>query len=133
MGNEQVSRKESCAKYGTGYCDAQCPHNLKFINGEANCREWEPSNSDKNSGTGYYGNEMDIWESSRISTAYTPHVCTVRGQTWCEGSVEIQLQGRGTTVSVTKMVVISTLTVWVTGTFLVLQTTTPLISQSHSQ
>ncbi|KAM7207445.1 Concanavalin A-like lectin/glucanase domain containing protein [Naviculisporaceae sp. PSN 640] len=25
------------AKYGgTGYCDAQCPHDLKFINGEAN-------------------------------------------------------------------------------------------------
>ena len=22
------------AKYGTGYCDAQCPHDLKFINGE---------------------------------------------------------------------------------------------------
>ena len=76
------------AKYGTGYCDAQCPHDLKFINGEANCREWQPSNSDKNSGTGYYGtccNEMDIWESNRISTAYTPHVCTVRGQARCEG------------------------------------------------
>lgn len=24
------------AKYGTGYCDAQCPHDLKFINGEVN-------------------------------------------------------------------------------------------------
>lgn len=22
------------AKYGTGYCDAQCPQDLKFINGE---------------------------------------------------------------------------------------------------
>lgn len=22
------------AKYGTGYCDAQCPHDIKFINGE---------------------------------------------------------------------------------------------------
>ena len=22
------------AKYGTGYCDAQCPRDLKFINGE---------------------------------------------------------------------------------------------------
>ncbi len=21
---------------GTGYCDAQCPHDIKFINGEAN-------------------------------------------------------------------------------------------------
>ena len=25
------------AKYGTGYCDAQCPRDIKFINGEANC------------------------------------------------------------------------------------------------
>ena len=24
----------------TGYCDAQCPADLKFINGEANCMDW---------------------------------------------------------------------------------------------
>ena len=77
------------AKYGTGYCDAQCPHDLKFINGEANCEDWKPSSNDVNSGTGHYGtccSEMDIWESNSISTAYTPHVCTVKGQTRCEGS-----------------------------------------------
>ena len=77
------------AKYGTGYCDAQCPHDLKFINGEANCEGWKPSSSDKNSGVGKYGtccNEMDIWESNSISTAYTSHVCTVQGQTRCEGT-----------------------------------------------
>ena len=77
------------AKYGTGYCDAQCPHDLKFINGEANCENWVPSATDKNSGTGKYGtccNEMDIWESNSISTAYTSHVCTVKGQTRCEGT-----------------------------------------------
>ena len=77
------------AKYGTGYCDAQCPRDIKFINGEANCEGWGPSPSDKNSGAGKYGtccNEMDIWEANRISTAYTPHVCTVEGQTRCEGS-----------------------------------------------
>ena len=76
------------AKYGTGYCDAQCPHDVKFINGEANCQGWSPSNSDKNSGSGCYGtccNEMDIWESNSISTAYTSHVCTIKGQTRCEG------------------------------------------------
>ena len=77
------------AKYGTGYCDAQCPHDLKFINGEANCEDWKPSSTDVNSGVGKYGTcctEMDIWESNRISTAYTPHVCTVKGQTRCEGA-----------------------------------------------
>jgi cellulose 1,4-beta-cellobiosidase len=26
------------AKYGTGYCDAQCPHDLKWINGQTNVR-----------------------------------------------------------------------------------------------
>ena len=77
------------AKYGTGYCDAQCPHDLKFINGEANCEDWKPSATDKNSGAGKYGTcciEMDVWESNSISTAYTPHVCTVQGQTRCEGA-----------------------------------------------
>ena len=34
------------AKYGTGYCDAQCPHDLKFINEEANYEGWKPSSSD---------------------------------------------------------------------------------------
>lgn len=77
------------AKYGTGYCDARCPRDLKFINGEANCEQWTPSKTDKNSGTGRYGsccNEMDIFEANRISTAYAPHVCTVQGQTRCEGA-----------------------------------------------
>ena len=31
------------ASYGTGYCDAQCPADLKFINGEANCMDWTGS------------------------------------------------------------------------------------------
>ena len=69
-------------KYGTGYCDAQCPHDIKFINGEANCEDWK-------NGVGHYGTcctEMDVWESNSISTAYTPHACTVKGQTRCEGA-----------------------------------------------
>ena len=72
------------AKYGTGYCDAQCPHDLKFINGEANCENWKPSATDKNSGTGKYGsccNELDIWEANSYSTVYNSHVCIIRGQT----------------------------------------------------
>jgi len=77
------------AKYGTGYCDAQCPHDLKWINGEANILDWKPSPNDPNSGTGHYGTcciEMDIWESNSMAEAYTPHVCTVNGQTRCEGT-----------------------------------------------
>jgi len=77
------------AKYGTGYCDAQCPHDMKFINGEANIIDWQPSPSDKNSGTGFYGTcctEMDIWESNSMAAAVTPHICTVQGQYRCNGT-----------------------------------------------
>ncbi|KAF2112341.1 glycoside hydrolase [Lophiotrema nucula] len=77
------------AKYGTGYCDTQCPHDIKFINGEANVDGWTPSSNDANAGAGKYGScchEMDIWEANSISAAYTPHVCSVDGQTRCEGT-----------------------------------------------
>ncbi|KAI5889197.1 glycoside hydrolase family 7 protein [Schizophyllum commune H4-8] len=77
------------AKYGTGYCDSQCPHDIKFINGEANSEGWAGSDNDPNAGTGTYGSccsEMDIWEANSQAAAYTPHVCTVEGQTRCEGT-----------------------------------------------
>jgi cellulose 1,4-beta-cellobiosidase len=76
------------AKYGTGYCDAQCPHDIKFIGGEANSEGWEPSSTDVNSGAGKYGScctEFDVWEANSISTAYTAHACNVTEQTRCEG------------------------------------------------
>jgi len=77
------------AKYGTGYCDAQCPHDLKFINGEANTINWVPSDTDPNAGTGYYGTccvELDIWEANGVSQAYTPHTCSTVGQVRCSGA-----------------------------------------------
>ena len=76
------------ASYGTGYCDAQCPHDLKFVNGEANCDEWAGSDNDVNAGHGHYGSccvEMDIWEANSQATAYTPHPCDTVGQERCEG------------------------------------------------
>ncbi|KDR74830.1 hypothetical protein GALMADRAFT_70232 [Galerina marginata CBS 339.88] len=77
------------AKYGTGYCDSQCPKDIKFINGEANSEGWAPSSNDANGGNGKYGtccNEMDIWEANSISAAYTPHPCTVSGPYRCSGA-----------------------------------------------
>jgi cellulose 1,4-beta-cellobiosidase len=77
------------AKYGTGYCDAQCPHDLKFINGQANSEGWKPSATDPNSGTGKYGScctEIDIWEANQHSSAFTMHSCEADGQTRCEGT-----------------------------------------------
>ncbi|KZT38150.1 cellulase CEL7A [Sistotremastrum suecicum HHB10207 ss-3] len=76
------------AKYGTGYCDSQCPKDLKFIDGLANVAGWTPDSNSANSGTGGWGsccNEMDIWEGNSISEAVTPHPCTVVGQTECSG------------------------------------------------
>ncbi|EOO01771.1 putative glycoside hydrolase family 7 protein [Phaeoacremonium minimum UCRPA7] len=87
-GLSKYSTNKAGAKYGTGYCDAQCPRDLKFINGEANSAQWEPSSNDQNAGVGQYGScctEMDIWEANSISTAYTPHPCTTVGQHRCEG------------------------------------------------
>lgn len=76
------------AKYGTGYCDAQCPHDLKFINGEANCEDWKPSRTDVNTGTGKYGTcctEFDVWEANSMGEAFTAHACNVSEPTRCSG------------------------------------------------
>jgi cellulose 1,4-beta-cellobiosidase len=77
------------AKMGTGYCDGQCPHDLKWINGEANCDEWNPSDNDENAGTGKFGSccaELDIWEANAITQAFTTHPCSCDGQYRCEGT-----------------------------------------------
>lgn len=40
------------AAYGTGYCDAQCPHDIKFIDGEANVINWTPNPKDQSNNMG---------------------------------------------------------------------------------
>jgi len=75
------------AKYGTGYCDAQCARDLKYINGDANAEGWQPSESDPNAGIGKKGAccaEMDVWEANSVSTALTPHSCQPEGYSVCE-------------------------------------------------
>ncbi|KAH7135153.1 exoglucanase-like protein 1 precursor [Dendryphion nanum] len=74
------------ARYGTGYCDAQCARDLKYINGEANVEGWTASPSDPNSGVGKKGaccTEMDVWEANSVSTALTPHSCKPEGYSVC--------------------------------------------------
>ena len=39
-GMSRFPTNKAGAKYGTGYCDAQCPHDIKFINGAANSEGW---------------------------------------------------------------------------------------------
>jgi len=60
------------AKYGTGYCDAQCPKG-PFV--ELNGKMVANVN-------GTYGNccnEMDLWEANNAATQLTPHPCKYDG------------------------------------------------------
>ncbi|PWY91257.1 1,4-beta-D-glucan cellobiohydrolase A precursor cbhA [Aspergillus heteromorphus CBS 117.55] len=87
-GTARYPANKAGAKYGTGYCDSQCPRDMKFIDGQANVDGWVPSSDDANTGVGNHGSccpEMDIWEANKISNALTPHPCDSSEQTMCEG------------------------------------------------
>lgn len=49
------STNKAGAAYGTGYCDSQCPRDLKFIDGEANIEGWVSSSNNANTGLGDHG------------------------------------------------------------------------------
>ncbi|CAE6965333.1 cbhB [Symbiodinium sp. CCMP2592] len=92
-GGKGIGHNAAGAKYGTGYCDAQCPHDVKFIDGKANSKNWKPHPKDFSNtmGLGHYGAccaEMDIWEANNMATAYTPHPCDIDspGQYMCSGT-----------------------------------------------
>jgi len=75
-GDKGKGNNQAGAKYGTGYCDAQCPHDVKWQAGEANV-------------DGQHGMccfEMDIWEANSRATAFTPHPCSVHGAYRCNGT-----------------------------------------------
>jgi cellulose 1,4-beta-cellobiosidase len=85
------------AEYGTGYCDGQCARDIKFVQGEANIKDWTVSTSDpwSNSGTGLFGSccaEMDLWEANSMSTAFTPHPSNKAGLSICQGDSECGAQ-----------------------------------------
>jgi cellulose 1,4-beta-cellobiosidase len=78
-GKKRYSTNTAGAKYGTGYCDAQCARDLKYVGGKANVANWTPSTNDANAGVGGMGAccaEIDVWESNAHSFALTPHPCT---------------------------------------------------------
>jgi len=83
------------AKYGAGYCDAQCPH-MRYIRGEANLLDWEQTHSAMNPDGeiltgghdgryGYCCAEMDILEANTAAGVYTAHPCSEEKQAVCEG------------------------------------------------
>lgn len=74
------------AAYGTGYCDAQCPKDVKFISGVGNSEGWYTTATGRTFGD--YGAccaEMDLWEANSVDTAYTAHPCLVESLYRCEG------------------------------------------------
>mmetsp|Transcript_28224 Transcript_28224/g.81049 ORF Transcript_28224/g.81049 Transcript_28224/m.81049 type:complete len:547 (+) Transcript_28224:63-1703(+) len=85
------------AKYGTGYCDAQCPH-MKFIGGKANMLGWKkhsaltPELEEVMVGPegkfGYCCAEMDILEANNAAGAYTAHPCKLEEPKVCQGKEE---------------------------------------------
>eukprot|EP00347_Sterkiella_histriomuscorum_P004745 403359270 len=72
---QQWGESQPGAKYGTGYCDAQCPKGVKWIKGNANF-----------GGTGACCSELDIWEANSFANALTPHPCNSQGLRKCTGS-----------------------------------------------
>merc|ERR1712241_715572 len=73
------------AKYGVGYCDGQCPHDIKFMKGKANVVDWDSEHTPPIGKMGACCAEMDIWEANSMATAYTPHTCSVEKLYRCEG------------------------------------------------
>lgn len=87
-GVSKYPNNKAGAQYGVGYCDSQCPRDLKFISGQANIEGWTPSSNNANTGVGGHGSccaELDIWEANSISEALTPHPCDTYSQTVCNG------------------------------------------------
>jgi len=70
LGGHDSAFNKAGAKFGTGYCDAQCPQE-KF--------DWRE-------GHGICCHEMDIWEANREAAAFTPHPCSTTGPEKCEGT-----------------------------------------------
>ncbi|KEZ46039.1 Cellulose 1,4-beta-cellobiosidase (non-reducing end) [Scedosporium apiospermum] len=86
-GMASYSTNKAGAKYGTGYCDAQCARDLKFVGGKGNVEGWKPSSNDANAGVGPYGAccaEIDVWESNAHAFALTPHPCKDNNYHVCE-------------------------------------------------
>jgi cellulose 1,4-beta-cellobiosidase len=72
-GMSRYPRNKAGARYGTGYCDANCPRDLRFVSDIANVEGWTPSEDDPNKGYGEAGSccaQMNIWCKSYLSNLF---------------------------------------------------------------
>lgn len=65
------------ATYGVNYGDAQCPRDIKYLEGKANLGDF-----------GACSNEVDLWEANSRATAFAIHPCAVRGVEACDNDVD---------------------------------------------
>ncbi|KAG9019810.1 hypothetical protein FRB90_005958 [Tulasnella sp. 427] len=74
-GMSTQSTNTAGAKYGT-YCDAKCPRELKFVNGQVNELGWTVDSN--GIGYGNYGaccSEVDLFEGNSVSSDFAGHSC----------------------------------------------------------
>lgn len=55
VSSDCIPKYDQVLKVDTGYCDAQCARDLKFIDGKANAEGWQASSTDANAGVGKKG------------------------------------------------------------------------------
>ncbi|KAI0118333.1 glycoside hydrolase [Nemania sp. FL0031] len=86
-GLSQYTGNKAGAQYGAGYCDANCPRDLRFINGKGNSENWILSNNDREKGYGGLGSccpQMAIWSANKMATSMAAHPCQRTTQEECE-------------------------------------------------
>jgi cellulose 1,4-beta-cellobiosidase len=66
------------AAYGSGYCDAQCPSDIKWMGSG-----WANTNS-----SGVCCSEFDFWEANQMATQMTGHTCKEAGLVVCDNDVD---------------------------------------------
>merc|ERR1712018_650976 len=76
-GGMSYDTNECGAAFGTGYCDAQCPHDMKWISGEANCEEWNPSDSDETPELVILDHAVLKWTSGKLTVSPKPTLPTL--------------------------------------------------------
>ena len=84
-GTVKYPTNKAGAKYGTGYCDAQCAQ-VPFIAGQATSSTW--------GNVGACCAEFDLWEANKQAHIYTGHPCSKPGYYKCQGDTQCGFNGQ---------------------------------------